>query len=121
MANRWDFWIDRGGTFTDIVARRPDGALVAHKLLSENPEAYRDASPLFYVDEESTPFLVIHGAEDTDVSVEHSRRLVEALHDAGVEVAYLELPDATHDVPAWWMMSGPWVLTFFGMQLHPER
>jgi 5-oxoprolinase (ATP-hydrolysing) len=40
----WDFWIDRGGTFTDIVGRRPDGALVAHKLLSENPEAYRDAA-----------------------------------------------------------------------------
>ena len=45
MTNRnWDFWIDRGGTFTDIVGRKPDGALVAHKLLSENPEAYRDAA-----------------------------------------------------------------------------
>jgi len=42
MSGLWDFWIDRGGTFTDIVARRPDGSLVAHKLLSENPEAYRD-------------------------------------------------------------------------------
>src|ERR1700753_649116 len=41
---QWDFWIDRGGTFTDIVGRRPDGSLVAHKLLSENPEAYRDAA-----------------------------------------------------------------------------
>jgi len=41
---RWQFWIDRGGTFTDIVARRPDGALVTHKLLSENPERYRDAA-----------------------------------------------------------------------------
>jgi 5-oxoprolinase (ATP-hydrolysing) len=40
----WDFWIDRGGTFTDIVGRRPDGALVAHKLLSENPESYDDAA-----------------------------------------------------------------------------
>jgi 5-oxoprolinase (ATP-hydrolysing) len=40
----WDFWIDRGGTFTDIVGRRPDGTLVAHKLLSENPQAYRDAA-----------------------------------------------------------------------------
>ena len=39
---RWEFWIDRGGTFTDIVARRPDGNVVAHKLLSENPERYRD-------------------------------------------------------------------------------
>ncbi|HTS41580.1 MAG TPA: hydantoinase B/oxoprolinase family protein [Xanthobacteraceae bacterium] len=40
----WDFWIDRGGTFTDVVGRRPDGRLVAHKLLSENPEAYVDAA-----------------------------------------------------------------------------
>ena len=44
MAGRWEFWIDRGGTFTDIVARRPDGRLVAHKLLSDNPRAYRDAA-----------------------------------------------------------------------------
>src|SRR4051812_3687699 len=41
---RWEFWIDRGGTFTDVIGRRPDGSLVAHKLLSENPEAYRDAA-----------------------------------------------------------------------------
>ncbi|MEN3365257.1 MAG: hypothetical protein V7606_2531 [Burkholderiales bacterium] len=41
---RWEFWIDRGGTFTDIVARRPDGKLVTHKLLSENPEQYSDAA-----------------------------------------------------------------------------
>ena len=41
---RWQFWIDRGGTFTDIVARQPDGSLVTHKLLSENPEQYRDAA-----------------------------------------------------------------------------
>ncbi|MFS8036871.1 hydantoinase B/oxoprolinase family protein [Xanthobacter sp. AM11] len=43
-AAAWEFWIDRGGTFTDIVGRRPDGSLVAHKVLSENPEAYRDAA-----------------------------------------------------------------------------
>ena len=41
---RWQFWIDRGGTFTDIVARRPDGGLVTHKLLSEDPARYRDAA-----------------------------------------------------------------------------
>jgi 5-oxoprolinase (ATP-hydrolysing) len=41
---RWQFWIDRGGTFTDIVAQRPDGALVTHKLLSENQEQYNDAA-----------------------------------------------------------------------------
>jgi 5-oxoprolinase (ATP-hydrolysing) len=41
---RWEFWIDRGGTFTDIVARRPDGRLTARKLLSAHPEADRDAA-----------------------------------------------------------------------------
>lgn len=41
---QWQFWIDRGGTFTDIVGRRPDGTLVSHKLLSDNPEHYRDAT-----------------------------------------------------------------------------
>jgi 5-oxoprolinase (ATP-hydrolysing) len=41
---QWQFWIDRGGTFTDIVGKRPDGTLVTHKLLSENPEQYRDAA-----------------------------------------------------------------------------
>ena len=40
----WQFWIDRGGTFTDVVARRPDRSLVTHKLLSDNPEHYRDAA-----------------------------------------------------------------------------
>ncbi|MET0670923.1 MAG: hydantoinase B/oxoprolinase family protein [Xanthobacteraceae bacterium] len=44
QSKAWDFWIDRGGTFTDVVGRRPDGTLAAHKLLSENPEAYRDAA-----------------------------------------------------------------------------
>ena len=42
--DRWQFWIDRGGTFTDVVGRRPDGTLATHKLLSDNPEQYRDAA-----------------------------------------------------------------------------
>ena len=43
MAEKWDFWVDRGGTFTDVVARDPDGQLQALKLLSENP-SYTDAA-----------------------------------------------------------------------------
>ena len=43
-SGKWQFWIDRGGTFTDIVARHPDGQLSTHKLLSENPGRYRDAA-----------------------------------------------------------------------------
>ncbi|WP_419993096.1 hydantoinase B/oxoprolinase family protein [Streptomyces boninensis] len=44
MTQRWEFWIDRGGTFTDVVGKRPDGRLVARKLLSHDPERYRDAA-----------------------------------------------------------------------------
>ena len=44
MSGTWDFWIDSGGTFTDIIGRDPDGGLHPRKLLSENPEAYRDAA-----------------------------------------------------------------------------
>ncbi|WP_374299420.1 hydantoinase B/oxoprolinase family protein [Ferrovibrio sp.] len=43
-SGQWEFWIDRGGTFTDIVGRKPDGGIVTHKLLSENPERYKDAA-----------------------------------------------------------------------------
>ena len=44
MSAKWQFWIDRGGTFTDVVARRPDGAILTHKLLSDNRERYADAA-----------------------------------------------------------------------------
>src|SRR5579872_5522140 len=44
MSGGWEFWIDRGGTFTDVIGRRPNGSLLTHKLLSDNPEAYRDAA-----------------------------------------------------------------------------
>ncbi|WP_416897194.1 MAG: hydantoinase B/oxoprolinase family protein [Minwuia sp.] len=44
MADRWQFWIDRGGTFTDIVGRKPDGTVLTHKVLSENPDRYKDAA-----------------------------------------------------------------------------
>ncbi|MDN3517142.1 hydantoinase B/oxoprolinase family protein [Aquisalimonas lutea] len=42
--DRWQFWVDRGGTFTDVIGRRPDGTMVMHKVLSEHPERYRDAA-----------------------------------------------------------------------------
>ncbi|WP_027034954.1 hydantoinase B/oxoprolinase family protein [Mesorhizobium ciceri] len=44
MTEKWDFWIDRGGTFTDVIGRDPEGGLHPRKLLSENPEAYNDAA-----------------------------------------------------------------------------
>ncbi|EJK86476.1 N-methylhydantoinase A/acetone carboxylase, beta subunit [Rhizobium sp. AP16] len=48
VAGHWDFWIDRGGTFTDVVGRDPSGELHARKVLSENPEAYRDRDAAVY-------------------------------------------------------------------------
>ena len=42
--NKWQFWIDRGGTFTDIIGRNPEGKISTHKLLSENPQQYSDAA-----------------------------------------------------------------------------
>jgi 5-oxoprolinase (ATP-hydrolysing) len=44
MAGQWDFWVDRGGTFTDVIGRDPAGRLTARKLLSENPAVYSDAA-----------------------------------------------------------------------------
>lgn len=43
-SGRWQFWVDRGGTFTDVIGCKPDGSMVTHKVLSENPERYRDAA-----------------------------------------------------------------------------
>ncbi len=43
-ARKWQFWVDRGGTFTDVIGKRPDGRLVTYKLLSDNPEQYSDAA-----------------------------------------------------------------------------
>lgn len=44
IKGKWEFWIDRGGTFTDVIGKTPDGNIVSHKLLSENPEHYEDAA-----------------------------------------------------------------------------
>ena len=44
IQQKWQFWVDRGGTFTDIVARKPDGNFETRKYLSENPEHYKDAA-----------------------------------------------------------------------------
>ena len=44
MTDKWDFWIDRGGTFTDVIGHTPDSRIIQKKLLSENPEAYSDAA-----------------------------------------------------------------------------
>ena len=64
MADRgWQFWVDRGGTFTDIVARSPDRVLLTHKLLSDNPARYADASVAGIT-------LNINGAPGLDLTME---------------------------------------------------
>lgn len=87
----------------------------------EVPEAYEDASPLTWVDQESAPFLVIHGGADDMNPVAHARHMVDALHDVRVEVVSVELPTADHFSAAEWSIAGPWTRTFFAAELHPER
>ena len=82
------------------------------------PERYRDASPLSWIDAQTAPFLVIHGAPDDVVPVAQSRRLVSVLRAAGVEVEYSELPDAGHG-DLTWSRVGPAALAFLGRHLRP--
>lgn len=88
---------------------------------AEAPEAYRDASPLYWVDQDTVPFLIVHGGSDEVNPVEHSRRMVTALHDAAVEVIYAEFPGLGHLAVFDWRVHGPWTLTFLGIHLRPEQ
>lgn len=69
MLKQWQFWVDRGGTFTDVVAQDPQGRIMTHKLLSENPEQYRDAALhgirvlLGLEDKDSIPDQLIHSVK----------------------------------------------------------
>jgi acetyl esterase/lipase len=87
--------------------------------LDEVPERYTDVSPVAFVDEQSAPFLVIHGGRDTVVPMEHARRLVAALQAAGVEVVYADLVDDDHFSVADWGVSGAFALAFLERHLHP--
>jgi acetyl esterase/lipase len=86
---------------------------------AEVPERYRDASPLSWIDGRTAPFLVVHGVRDDVVPVAQSRRLVSALRAAGVEVRYVELPNAGHDALVWSRVS-PAVLAFLRRHLRPS-
>jgi dipeptidyl aminopeptidase/acylaminoacyl peptidase len=87
----------------------------------EAPEAYRDVSPVEFVDEQSGPMLVIQGSADTTNPVEQSRRLVTALEEAGVEVIYAELAVESHFSVSDWPLNGPYTLAFLERHLHPDR
>jgi acetyl esterase/lipase len=87
-------------------------------------ENYLSASPLAHVDANTAPFLIFHGADDENVSVEESRQMVDALHRAGVEVVYVEYPHATHmywisffEIAGSWDTVAPETLAFLGRHL----
>ena len=92
VAGGWDFWIDRGGTFTDVVARRPDGTLAVHKLLSENPGRYADPAVAGI-----RHLLVTSGARMLSmISIRDLTRAV--MHDKDEEVQHLR--EYLYQVPA---------------------
>ena len=87
----------------------------------EVPEAYREASAVTFVDEQSAPVLIIHGNGDGTVPIEHARRLAAALQAADVEVVYAELAGENHSSVAQWEVNGPFTLAFLERHLQPER
>ena len=92
---------------------------------SEAPDHYLDASPLAQVSADTVPFLIFHGADDENTSVEESRDMVDALHRAGVEVVYVEYPHATHfywiscfEIEGSWDTVAPGTLAFLGRHIQ---
>ncbi|MBK8027634.1 MAG: alpha/beta fold hydrolase [Chloroflexi bacterium] len=88
-------------------------------------ETYLSASALAQVDASTSPFLIFHGADDEVNPVEQSREMVDALHRAGVEVVYVEVPHATHlywispfEITGAWDLVAPEMLAFLGRHLH---
>jgi acetyl esterase/lipase len=100
---------ESAGYFTDVLGGTPE----------EVPDAYRDASPLFHVDEETVPFLILHGGDDEAVPIEQSRRMAEALQTDGIEVIYGEFPGESHRATMDWRLVGPFTLAFLDRHLEP--
>jgi acetyl esterase/lipase len=88
--------------------------------LDENPDAYRDASPVTWVDAESAPFLIIHGGTDDAPFPISARTMVDALHEAAVDAVHAEFALGDHFSVASWSTAGPWTLTFVGINLRPD-
>lgn len=95
--------------------------LVGGETGEEIEAGLREASPITSIDDETVPFLLVHSADDEVNPVAHARTMAAALHEAGVETVYVELAGGSHMIPAGWPISGPWVLTFLGVQLHPDN
>ncbi len=88
--------------------------------VEEVPEVWRAASPTYNVDEDTVPFLIIHGNHDEEVPVEMSRNLADALAQAGREYVFAEV-DAGHLDVGDPEASGKLLETYLGYQLHPEQ
>lgn len=87
----------------------------------EAPAAYRDASPIVWVDENSAPFLLLHGTADKDTHHSQSREMAHRLRLHDVEVFHGEFPGLDHlQLVLEWSRYGPWTLEFFARHLKPD-
>ena len=84
------------------------------------PAAYADFSPITFVDETSTPFLILQEGNEDVIPYEHPRRMMEALQAAGVQVSYGWFPEYDHGSWFSWAPEAPETLGFFGRHLQPE-
>jgi len=99
----------------------PDSDAIRDAILGGSPDAaaYRDFSPVTFVDTLTAPFLILQGQADSAFRIKVSRAFEVTLRDLGLEVVYGEFPGVDHF--AWdWVHAGPWALSFLGQQLHPE-
>lgn len=91
------------------------------KTIAEDPELYRQASPVTYVRKDSVPFLILHGTADETVSIDQSKEFAEVLKEAGVEHEFVIIPDAPHtfDLQPKQRDLRPVVLAFLDKHLKP--
>ncbi len=92
-------------------------------VLGDSPDAaaYRDYSPITFVDESSAPFLILQEGIDDVVPSEQAVLMVAALQAAKVQVSYSWFPSYTHYSWGSWDSEAPETLAFFGRHLHPEQ
>lgn len=109
-------------TFSDDPGWHQFFANLFHGTLTDAPELWQAASPVYQIDEDTVPFLIAHGAVDDTVPVEQSRRLASALQEQAIEVVYAEFPDAGH-MDLIFSREEPHALAvaFVYWQLHPEQ
>jgi acetyl esterase/lipase len=89
--------------------------------IAEVPAAYRDASPIEWVDGDSAPFLILHSGDDPEDSPDAPRAMAAALQRAVVDVAYIENQQTNHFSWTTWSLPAPWTLTFFQGLLRPDE